>query len=81
MALLGLARTWGLERYSPFFVCLGGGGQIQVCQSNLFRTLRSEVPERLANDSVVAYFLPVLIAEDQDSVGESGRVLQLAGAR
>ena len=50
-----------------------GRVEIEVGERNLLRPLRSEYPQRLADDRVVLHFLFVLVAEDQDGVRTGGR--------
>src|SRR5271166_2864566 len=71
--LLSFAAGWNPERHPALFVGFRGRGQVEIGKWNFFGVLRSEVPQGLADDGVVAYFLLVLVAEDQHRIGQDWR--------
>src|SRR5579872_1603043 len=70
--LLPFVERRDTEGYALVVVGLGGCGQVEFCERNLFCALGSEVPKRLADDSVIVDLLLVLIAEDENCVRHDG---------
>ena len=74
---MGFAGGRNAESEAAVIVGFCRCGQVKIGERNLLGTLGSEVPERLADDGVVANFLFVLIAEHQNCIGQDRRTLCL----
>ena len=68
--LLSFARRRDAEGDAAIVIGLFGRGQVEIREWNLLRVLWGEVPQSLPDDRIVADFLVVLVAEDQDRGGK-----------
>src|SRR5271169_3495273 len=67
--------------YAALVVLLGRGRQVEVRERNLLRMLWVEIPQGLADDRVIVYFLFVLVAENQHGSWSGFRHFFLVFAR
>src|SRR5579862_9819819 len=79
--LLAFVERRDAEGYTLVVVGLGGCGQVEFCKRNSFCAPGSEVPERLADDSVIVDLLLVLIAENKNRVRHDGSSRLRVGGR
>ena len=64
--LLTFIRAGNAKTDAAIFICLCGGGKIEVRERNLLGVLRRKVPKRLFHDRVILHFQLVLIAENKN---------------
>src|ERR1700690_549599 len=80
--LLGFVWGGDVEGQAAVVVGLSGGSEVEIGEGNFFGAGGSETPEGLAYDGVVAAFLLVLVAEDQDcGRNNCGSLLFIPGVR